>query len=569
LELRADETARKYGNVALFTGVSWGVMEMMDEGMIKDPQIQEGRKAEAGAFSAVEAGIDYGPSKEGLGDGEDLLRLILGLSTNFIILPPEEVDDGIDDVLKAIGTFAGVDRSCVFQFPADGNNMISTHEWCAKGIKTRVQKNRGIPVNNLPWFYEKIKGCEVVHVPVVTELPSEAAAEKEQFLREGIQSLIAVPVMAGYSVMGFIGFESVRSKKIWTENIIALLKIVGELFSFALSRKEVTEALRDSESKYKALYEYANDAIFLIKGEQFVECNTKTSNMFGCAKEEILGHNPLEFLPPCQPNGKNSTEEVHEKGSLALSGKPQFFEWKHRRHDGTLFDAEVSFNRVDVGDEIFLQAIVRDITDRKLAEKKLEGTLEDLRKAMGATIQAITHVVETRDPYTAGHQKRVADLARTIATEMNLPHNRIEGIRMAGVIHDIGKISVPAEILAKPGKLTKKEFELIKDHPQTGYDILRDVEFPWPIATIILQHHEKIDGSGYPQGLKGEEICLEARILAVADVVEAIASHRPYRPAHGIDAALEEVEKNKGILYDAEVVEACLRLVREKQFAFE
>jgi len=174
------------------------------------------------------------------------------------------------------------------------------------------------------------------------ELPSEAAAEKKQFLREGIQSVIAVPVMAGFSVMGFIGFESVRSQKKWTENIIALLKIVGELFSFALSRKEATEALRDSESKYKALYEYANDAIFLIKGEQFVECNTKTLQMFGCAEGQILGHSPLEFSPPYQPNGKDSREEILGRWGLALSGQPQFFEWKHMRHDGALFDAEVS-----------------------------------------------------------------------------------------------------------------------------------------------------------------------------------------------------------------------------------
>ena len=542
---------------------------MMDKGKTKDPPAQESGKIDAGASFALEAQIDHKPSSSGLGDAEELLRLILGLSTNFIILSPEDVDDGINDVLKAIGTFAGVDRSCLFRFLDDGNNMSSTHEWCAKGIETRVQKHRGVPVNRLPWFYERIKGCDVVHVPVVTDLPSEAAAEKKQFLQEGIQSIIAVPVMAGYSVMGFIGFESVRSKKVWNENIIALLKIVGELFSFALSRKEVSEALRDSESKYKALYEYANDAIFLAKGEHFVECNTKTLDMFGCLKEQILGHSLLEFSPPQQPNGKDSKEEILEKGELALSGKPQFFEWKHRRHDGSLFDAEVSFNRIGVGDDVFLQGIVRDITDRKLAERKLEGTLEDLRKAMGATIQAITHVVETRDPYTAGHQRRVADLARTIATEMNLPHNKVEGIRMAGVIHDIGKISVPAEILSKPGKLTYKEFELIKDHPQTGYDILRDVEFPWPIATIILQHHEKMDGSGYPQGLKGDEICLEARIIAVADVVEAIASHRPYRPANGIDAALVEIEKNKGIFYDAEVVGACLRIVKEKRFAFE
>ena len=209
----------------------------------------------------------------------------------------------------------------------------------------------------------------------------------------------------------------------------------------------------------------------------------------------------------------------------------------------------------------------QDITERKQAEAKLGSTLRNLRKAIGGTIQAIVQVVEMRDPYTAGHQKQVADLARSIATEMGLPPDVIEGIRMAAIIHDIGKVSVPAEILSRPGKLTQNEFELIKDHALAGYDILKDVEFPWPIAEIIYQHHERLDGSGYPRGLKGDEVLLEARIIALADVVEAIASHRPFRPAQGIEAAMDEVSKNRGTLYDPAVVDACLRLFKEKGYA--
>ena len=207
--------------------------------------------------------------------------------------------------------------------------------------------------------------------------------------------------------------------------------------------------------------------------------------------------------------------------------------------------------------------------------KKLEKSLEErkenlakLRKALGGTIQVLVAAVETRDPYTAGHQQRVAHLARAIAQEMGLSLGQIEGIRMAGAIHDIGKIAVPAEILSKPGKITETEFGIIKTHPQVGYDILKGIEFPWPVAKIVLQHQERLDGSGYPAGLKGDEIILEARILAVADVVEAMASHRPYRPALGIDRALEEISKNRGILYDADVVDACVRLFREKGFKF-
>jgi putative nucleotidyltransferase with HDIG domain len=173
---------------------------------------------------------------------------------------------------------------------------------------------------------------------------------------------------------------------------------------------------------------------------------------------------------------------------------------------------------------------------------------------------------EARDPYTAGHQKRVADLAHVIATEMGLPLDTIEGIRMAGSIHDIGKISVPAEILSKPSKLTEIEFFLIKEHSRSGYEMLKDVESSWPLAEIVYQHHERMNGSGYPRNLKGDEIFIEARILAVADVVEAMASHRPYRPGFGIEKALDEIEKNKGILYDDTVADACLKLFREKAY---
>ncbi|MDD8025842.1 MAG: HD domain-containing protein [Acidobacteriota bacterium] len=206
---------------------------------------------------------------------------------------------------------------------------------------------------------------------------------------------------------------------------------------------------------------------------------------------------------------------------------------------------------------------------RKRTEDELEQSLENLRKASDGMILAMANIVEQRDPYTAGHQKRVARLACAIALEYGMSAERIEGMRMAGIIHDIGKISIPAEILSKPGRLTALEYSLVKTHSQIGFDILKDIDFPWPIARIVLQHHEKIDGSGYPQGLQGNDILLEARILAVADVVEAIASPRPYRPAIGLDKALEEIEGKSGLLYDAAVVGICLSLFREKEFKID
>ena len=204
----------------------------------------------------------------------------------------------------------------------------------------------------------------------------------------------------------------------------------------------------------------------------------------------------------------------------------------------------------------------------RFQEQHLRGA-ERLKQALVGTIQAVATTVEKRDPYTAGHQQRVAQLCVAIASELGLDPERIEGLRLGAMIHDIGKIYVPAEILSRPGKLSQPEFDMIKSHPQVGYDIIKDVKFSWPIAEMILQHHERLDGSGYPLGLKGEAIIYEARILAVADVIEAMSSHRPYRPARGVEPALEEIRRNRGRYYDPEAVDACLRLFEQGKFRFD
>jgi len=204
--------------------------------------------------------------------------------------------------------------------------------------------------------------------------------------------------------------------------------------------------------------------------------------------------------------------------------------------------------------------------DHEVLKIELKSVISDkLRKALGGMVQAIAMAAELRDPYTAGHQIRVSDLARKIAVEMGICNGegKLEGIRIAASIHDIGKLGIPSEILSKPGEMSETEFKLIKLHPTKGYDILKEIDFPWPIAEIVYQHHERMNGSGYPRGLKGDEILIEARILAVADVVEAMASHRPYRPALGLDKAVEEIKKGSGKLYDKDVVKVCLKLYKD------
>lgn len=220
------------------------------------------------------------------------------------------------------------------------------------------------------------------------------------------------------------------------------------------------------------------------------------------------------------------------------------------------------------GERLALEGFITDVTESKLAEERYEQSLFRLRRILEGTVNALAATAERRDPYTAGHQKRVSQLSCAIARQMGLTEDQIEGIRVAATLHDMGKIYVPAEILNKPGHITEVEMSIIRAHPKVGCDILRAIEFPWPVAEIVLQHHERLNGSGYPEGLSGKTILLEARILGVADVVESMSSHRPYRPALGVDKALEEIAQNRGVLYDPAVVDACLEVLTNKGFAF-
>jgi len=212
-----------------------------------------------------------------------------------------------------------------------------------------------------------------------------------------------------------------------------------------------------------------------------------------------------------------------------------------------------------------LQLRLNRVLRERLIRDELKESLLRMEEVLDGVINCLSATVEAKDPYTAGHQKRVTAIAVSIAEAMGLSEQQIEAIRMAGLIHDLGKIAIPAEILSKPGRLTDIEFSLIKTHSQVGFDILKDINFPMPIAEIVYQHHERMNGSGYPRGLKGEEIFLESRILAVADVVEAISSHRPYRPSLGMDKALEEISRNRGTFYDPDVADVCLKIMKEKE----
>ncbi len=329
-------------------------------------------------------------------------------------------------------------------------------------------------------------------------------------------------------------------------------------------RKQAEEKLRKNEKKYRDLFDFLPIPVYEMDFEaNITSANRAVYETFRGTEEDFKKNsNAWQLLSPEAIDKSSKNIECLLKGEQ-VGGT----EYTLKRLDGSVFPGIVISSIIySDGKPVGLRGAIVDITERKRAEEELQRTIESLRKAFGATVQAMVSAVESRDPYTAGHQIRSADLARAIATEMGLPEGKIDGIRMAGSIHDIGKLSIPAEILSKPTRLTELEFSLIKEHSRSGYEMLKDVESPWPLAQIVYQHHERMDGSGYPRNLKGDDILMEARIMAVADVVESMASHRPYRPALGIKAAFEEIEKNKGILYDEVVVDACLRLFREKGF---
>ena len=329
-------------------------------------------------------------------------------------------------------------------------------------------------------------------------------------------------------------------------------------------RKRFERELTESEQRFRGVVEQSLAGIYIIQDGRFVYANPRLAEIFGYAS-------PADLI------GLESTSLVAEQDrSIVVENMRRYLEdealgFSHRfitglRSDGSLIDVDVHGARATHGGRPAIIGMLQDVSEKKHAEEQIQRHVAQLEVTFLRTIELATTLIEMRDPYTAGHEKRVALIAAAIGTELGLDAHRIEGLRVGGYIHDIGKIIVPAEILAKPGRLSDVEYMLIKEHPQAGYDILKNVDFPWPVADIAYQHHERMDGSGYPRGLKEEEILLEARITAVADVVEAMSTHRPYRPGLGLGKALAEIERGRGKLYCPQVTDACLRLFREKGF---
>lgn len=328
--------------------------------------------------------------------------------------------------------------------------------------------------------------------------------------------------------------------------------------------REGEEALRESEHRFRSMIEAAQAGIYVRRDGRFVYANPSFGKMLGYRPEELLGRDVLDFTTADAGN----LASIREAWSRLADGAPEVsYGVPMRRSDGRMIDTELHARNIDWSGGPAVIVMVDDVTERRRAERSIQQYIVQLRGAMRGTLEVVTRMVDLRDPYTAGHERRVGRIARELALEMGWSAERAEALELIGLVHDVGKIAVPTEILTKPGRLSPLEMEIVRSHAEAGFDILKEVPFSSPVAETVRQHHERMDGSGYPRGLKGEEILPEARILAVADVVESMASHRPYRPALGLDPALAEIERGRGAIYDADVADACLRLMRKPGYA--
>ena len=666
--------------------------------------------------------------------------ILLKILKQFSSVVAEDIDDVINTALRIIGEFDDNDRSYISELSVDGFTVNNTHEWCSEGIRSQIASLQNLPMDTFPWWMDKLRRFENINVPLVDDLPPEAQPEKGILQAQAIQSLLVVPITYEGNLIGFLGFDSVKKRKIWSEMNTSTLELVAQIIAVALQRKKYVMSIRESENYYRAIFENTGAATLIIEEDLTItNVNEEGQKLLGYAREELIGKKWTDFIPDSKVATmqeyhnkrllnlvtvplKYQTQLVNRQGKYrdglvavdiisgtnrsvvnfidftefnrldralkALSGVNQVMVQAEReedllrnvcrklvdmtgysltwagylqgdqqqtvkivasagKDDGYLAKLNISLqdpirgngpaatairtgqrvilqdfrkddtirpwltdalqhgfksgmaiplmadnkafgvlcvysgeaDRFDSEEEILIHEMVNDLayaimslrshTEKMQTAEELKKSLEQMRHILMQSVASLSNTTDIRDPYTAGHQRKVALLAAAIAVEMGLSKDQIEGISVMGNLHDVGKIYVPIEILNRSNKLSEIEFALVKAHPQAGYDIVRDIEFPWPVAAVILQHHERMDGSGYPRGLTGEDILVEARILGVADVVEAMASHRPYRPALGIALAMEEIAQNSGTLYDPTVVDACLKLFREKNFKLE
>ncbi len=490
------------------------------------------------------------------------LKQQLGTEKNLNTILSELV--GVFDVEKAINSTMGhlgeicqASRVSLFVIYEDGTKMDNTHEWCASGVKPQIDTLQTLSLDQFSWMKKKLQQGQSVQAKDLAELPAEAKAEKEFFAKQDNKSFLYLPIKFEGKLGGMVGFSAVQEQKDWSKDDLDLLQIVAGVVGDFLERKIADDTQRDRDVRFRRLAQASLESIFILKNGKILDANHLVGTLLGYKPSEYLGKEFIEFVD-------SKEKEKVGKNVAANSSKP--FEATAKKKDGTLFPVEVVAKNLLIQEEPMTVVALRDISERKGLTKEDQETVAKLKDALDGTIRTMALTIALRDPFAAGHGESVSKLSTAIAQEMGLSEEQVEGLRVAGIIHDIGKVSLPTEILSKPGAISDAERLLIENHPKMGHDMLKDIKFPWPVAKMVLQHHERMNGTGYPAGLTGDKLMLEAKIMAVADTVDAIMSDRSYRPAKGLENVIEELTKNKGTLYDPKVVDAVLKVINERGF---
>jgi len=505
-------------------------------------------------------------------------NIITTISTNFIHLSPGEVANGINYALKKLGEFTNIDRNYIFMFNNNGTKINNTYEWCNKGTDLEINKQKGLPVEGSPRWLEELKNLETIYIPDVSKLKSNAKVEKEILKSRGIKSIVAIPMIYGGYPKGFLVFESIRVKKIWKKNDITLLKLVGEILANALERKKAEEKIQYLllKDKLTGLYNRAyfkeelkrldakrqlplsfimidinglklvNDAFGHREGDKLLKKITRILKSC-CREEDIIarwGGDEFSILLP-KTTERDSEEIVNRIRAACIKTNDQKIPLSISLGTSTKINEDC-----DIG------TIVKEAEDWMYRRKLLER-----KSTSSSIISSLERTLQEKSYETEEHAVRMKELALVLGHSLKLPENKLNELSLLSTLHDIGKIAIPDEILMKPGKLTEKEWDIVKRHPEVGYNISGSSPQLEPIADAVLTHHEWWDGSGYPHGLKGENISLISRIISIADAYDVMTHERPYKKAVSKKEALEELKRCAGTQFDPKLVKTFIQIL--------